>query len=314
MKIAVVGAGGFVGQALTRRLQDNGHAVVPIVRTPSGLTDERPIKDLLSADWPTLLDGVGVVVQLAARVHIMNDTATDPLAEFRRVNRDGSIALFSAAARAGVKRYLFVSTIKVNGEATQLGAPFRADDPPAPADPYGISKLEAELALARLAEEGGPELAIVRPPLVHGPGVRANFETMMRWLQRGVPLPFGRITQNRRTLIGIDNLVDLLVTCLLHPAAANQTFMAGDGQDVSTAQLLRLLSASLGRPARLLPVPISLLQAAARLAGRGAAIQRLTGSLQADIAKTRTLLGWTPPISLEEGLRRTAAAFLSAAQ
>ncbi|MBA3677886.1 MAG: SDR family oxidoreductase [Sphingosinicella sp.] len=310
MKAAVVGAGGFVGRALTTRLRAEDHFVLPVVRSPAGISGELSIDDLSTADWPAIFAGVEVVVLTAARVHIMNDPSTDPLAEFRRVNRDGSLAVLRGAIEAGARRFLFVSTVKVNGEETSADQPFRADDLPAPNDPYGVSKFEAEQALKLLAAESDIELTIVRPTLVYGPGVGANFETMMRWVSRGLPIPLGAITNNRRSIVGIDNLVDLLALCLSAPAAANQTFMAADGRDLSTAELLREVGGALGRPARLLSVPKGLIDFAARLLGKGAAVRRLTGSLQVDITKTRDMLGWSPPESIEEGMRRTADAFL----
>lgn len=306
MKVAVVGAGGFVGQTVTRRLRQNGHDVVPIVRTPRGLPDERKIDDLASADWPALLNGVEAVVHLAARVHVMNDTAADPLAEFRRVNCAGALKTAEGAAEAGVRRFLFISTIKVNGEETRPGQAFAADDVPQPVDPYGISKMEAEQALLELGERTGMEVTVIRPPLIHGPGVRANFESMMKWIRRGVPLPLGRVTENRRSLVGVDNLADLISVCLTHPAASGQRFMASDGRDVSTRELVELVAAAMGVKARLLPVPTGPMLSAARMAGKGAAANRLLGNLQVDISKNRELLGWSPPVSLEEGLRRAA--------
>jgi UDP-glucose 4-epimerase len=241
----------------------------------------------------------------AARVHVMAESVADPLAEFRRVNVQGTLNLARQAAAAGVRRFVFVSSIKVNGEATQLGRPFMADDAPAPLDAYGVSKMEAEQGLLETARQTGMEVVIIRPPLVYGPGVKANFAAMMRWLRCGVPLPLGAI-HNQRSLVALDNLVDLIVTCLTHPAAANQTFLVSDGEDVSTTELLRRMGQALGRPARLIPVPVSWLKLAATLVGKPDVAQRLCGSLQVDIEKTRRLLVWTPPISLDEGLRRAA--------
>jgi UDP-glucose 4-epimerase len=252
------------------------------------------------------IETVDAVVHLAARVHVMQETTADPLAEFRRVNVQGTMNLARQAASAGVRRFVFVSSIKVNGEATQLGRPFMADDAPAPLDAYGVSKMEAEQGLREIASQTGMEVVIIRPPLVYGPGVKANFAAMMRWLKRGVPLPLGAI-YNQRSLVALDNLVDLIVTCLTHPAAANQTFMVSDGEDVSTTELLRRMGQAMGHPARLLPVPASWLKVAAGLVGKGDVAQRLCGSLQVDISKTRELLGWVPPVSLDEGLRRAAA-------
>jgi nucleoside-diphosphate-sugar epimerase len=256
-------------------------------------------------DWQGGLQGCEAVVHLAARVHEMVDNATDPLTEFRRVNVEGTLNLARQAIAAGLRRFVFISSIKVNGESTPLGQAFVADDVAAPQDPYSISKYEAELGLRRLAAESAMEVVIIRPPLVYGPGVKANFQNMICWLKRGVPLPLGTI-HNKRSLVALDNLVDLIITCLDHPTAANQTFLVSDGEDLSTTELLRRMGLALGRPARLLPVPVSLLKVGAAVLGRRDMAQRLCGSLQVDITKTRTLLGWNPPISVDEGLRRSA--------
>jgi len=239
----------------------------------------------------------------------MHETANDPLAEFRKVNVDGTLNLARQAAAAGVRRFIFISSIKVNGEGSALGAPYLADAKPAPADPYGISKMEAEQGLRALAAETGMEVVIIRPVLVYGPGVKANFRSMMSWLNKGVPLPLGAI-HNQRSLVALDNLVDLIVTCIDHPAAANQTFLVSDGEDLSTTELLRRMGAALGKPARLLPVPAFMLQAGAALLGKRDMAQRLCGSLQVDISKTRELLNWTPPVSVDQALAKTAAHFL----
>lgn len=260
-------------------------------------------------DWSEALKNVEQVVHLAARVHVMNDKSPDPLAEFRRVNVEGTAALARQAAVAGVRCFVFLSSVKVNGEFTEVGKPFTADDVPAPEDPYGVSKLEAEQLLRQIAGETGMEVVIIRPPLVYGPGVKANFESMMRWLARGVPLPLAAVTENRRSLVVLDNLVDLIVTCLNHPAAANQTFLVSDGEDLSTAQLLKRMGAAMGHPARLFYVPPALLKLGATVLNKPGIYQRLCGSLQLDITKTRQLLGWTPTVSVDEGLRRTAEGF-----
>ena len=235
----------------------------------------------------------------------MADTAADPLAEFRRVNVQGTLNLARQSAVVGVGRFVFISSIKVNGEATQLERPFTADDAPAPIDAYGVSKMEAEQGLREIALQTGMEVVIIRPPLVYGPGVKANFAALMRWLRYGVPLPLGAIP-NRRSLVSLDNLVDLILTCLTHPAAANQTFLVSDGEDVSTTELLRRTGQALGRPARLIPVPASWLKLAAAMVGKPDVAQRLCESLQVDIEKTRRLLGWSPLISLDQGLKQTA--------
>ena len=262
-------------------------------------------------DWSEALTRVSTVVHCAGRVHIMTEQATDPLREFRQINVDGTLNLARQAAEAGIRRFVFLSSIKVNGESTNSGCPFTADQQPEPGDPYGVSKMEAELALRSLTSHTGMEVVIIRPPLVYGPGVKANFLEMMRWLARGFPLPLGAVTQNKRSLVALDNLVDLVETCIDHPAAANQTFLVSDGEDLSTAALLRRLSLALGRPARLMPVPVGLLKLGAGLLGRSAVAQRLCGSLEVDIGKTRELLGWSPPVSVDEGLRRTAEYWLN---
>jgi nucleoside-diphosphate-sugar epimerase len=255
-------------------------------------------------DWTNALRNVKQVVHLAARVHIMNDTSSDPLAEFRRVNVEGTANLARQAAAAGVQRFVFLSSIKVNGEFTVAGQPFTADDVPAPQDPYGISKHEAEQSLRQIADETGMEVVIIRSPLVYGPGVKANFAAMMRWLARGLPLPLAAATQNRRSMVALDNLVDLIVTCLHHPAAARQTFLVSDGEDLSTVDLLRRMGVAMGRAARLFYVPTACLKLAAKLVNKPGIYQRLCGSLQLDITKTRQMLGWAPSVSVNEGLQR----------
>ncbi len=313
MTTLVTGANGFVGSALCARLLRGGTAVRGAARFQSTLPDgvEAIAVGSLSSvtDWTVALRSVDQVVHLAARVHVMNDKSTNPLAEFRQVNVEGTANLARQAAAAGVRRFVYLSSIKVNGEFTQEGHPFTADDAPAPEDPYGVSKHEAEQALRQIAADSGIEVVIIRPPLVYGPGVKANFESMMRWLARGVPLPLAAVTQNRRSLVALDNLVDLIRTCLSHPAAANQTFLVSDGEDLSTADLLRRMGAALGHPARLLYLPPSLLKLGAQAVNKPGIYQRLCGSLQLDIAKTRQLLGWTPPVSVDEGLRRAAEGF-----
>jgi nucleoside-diphosphate-sugar epimerase len=233
----------------------------------------------------------------------MQDDATDPLQAYRDVNANGTLNLATQAAQAGVRRFVFVSSIKVNGEVTRLGKPFTADDLPSPVDPYGVSKREAERGLHEIEVRTGMEVVIVRPPLVYGPGVKANFAAMMRWVARGIPLPLGAI-HNARSMVALDNLVDLLVTCVKHPSAAGQTFLVSDGEDVSTTELLRRTAQTMGKRAPLLPVPAFVLEAGAALVGKRAVAQRLCGSLQVDMAKTQTLLGWRPPLTLDEGLKK----------
>ena len=316
--VLVTGATGFVGKALIDSLVERGEVVVAAVRDPQARLNPHVTVSCITSldeqtDWRSSLEGVQVVVHLAARVHVMADTESDPLTAFRKVNVEGTLNLARQAAAAGVKRFVFVSSIKVNGEGTAPGQPYRADDTPAPIDPYGISKMEAEQGLLLLAGDTGMQVVIIRPVLVYGPGVKANFLSMMRWLDKGVPLPFGAI-DNRRSLVALANLVDLIVTCMTHPAAANQTFLVSDGEDLSTTQLLRRMSQALGKKARLLPIPSALLARTANLLGKRALSQRLCGSLQVDIEKNRSLLGWTPVVSVDDALAFAARHYQEHAQ
>ena len=311
----VTGGSGFVGRALINRLTlIAGSTVIAPVRNvatkfPVGVRSI-PFTNLdATFNWSDELKDVDCVVHAAARVHVMNDVSADPLAAFRKVNVEATLNLARQAAASGTKRFIFISSIKVNGEGAEPGTVYRADDVPAPIDPYGVSKLEAEQGLKELAAVTGMEVVIIRPVLVYGPGVKANFLSMMRWLYRGVPLPFGAV-HNQRSLVAIDNLVDLIVTCSDHPAAANQVFLVSDGEDVSTTQLLRKLAGALGKPARLLPIPVWLMRGAAALLGKRALSDRILGSLQVDISKNRQLLGWTPPVTLDKALSLTAQHFL----
>ncbi len=312
--LLITGASGFVGSALCQRLATVEDltpraALRPSSQSPLAGIDAVTVADLSAdTDWQAALIDVDVVVHAAARVHVMKETATDSLAEFRRVNVQGTLNLARQAAAAGVRRFIFISSIKVNGETSQPGRPLHADDTPAPQDAYGVSKHEAEQGLQAVAAETGMEVVVIRPVLVYGPGVKANFLSMMRWLERGVPLPLGAV-HNRRSLVSLGNLVDLIITCVEHPAAAGQTFLASDGEAVSLSELLRALGRALGRPARLVPVPAALLQTGAALLGRRDLAQRLLGSLQVDITKNHQLLGWRPPYTLEQGLAATAHAF-----
>jgi nucleoside-diphosphate-sugar epimerase len=309
-KVFVTGASGFLGTALIDRLAVQGFSCTAALRRsvaslpPAVQTVKFDSLDD-AFDWSHALAGQEVVVHCAARVHVMNDTSADPLMEFRKVNVLGTLHLAAQAAAAGIRRFIFISSIKVNGESTQKGAPFKADDAPLPRDPYGISKMEAEKGLLALAAETGMEVVIIRPVLVYGPGVKANFQSMMRWMDKGIPLPFAAI-DNRRSLVALHNLVDLIITCISHPSASNQIFLVSDGNDLSTAGLLIRMAQALNKRARLFPVPDYLLQGAAVLLGKSSISQRLLGSLQVDISKTKNLLQWEPPLSVDAALKATA--------
>lgn len=314
-RVLVTGASGFIGRALVTRLLNEGHHVRAAVRTPVPelVAEQVRIGDLgPGTDWTHAVAGCDAVVHAAARVHVLRERAAAPLAEFRRANVEGTLRLAQHAAAAGVRRFVFLSSIKVNGEETQPGQPFRATDTPAPVDAYGLSKLEAEAGLRRIAAEAGMQFTIVRPPLVYGPGVKANFLALMRALHRGLPMPLGAI-HNKRTLVALDNLVDLIALCVVHPAAADTLLLAGDDEDLSTTELARRLADALGVRPRLWPLPARLLETGARLFGAGALAHRLCRWLQIDISGARERLGWSPPVGVNEALRRTAAHFLRSA-
>jgi nucleoside-diphosphate-sugar epimerase len=304
MRVLVTGANGFVGRSLCGCLNTHGHVVVPAVRRVSGLVGETVVGCFDGAtDWTSVLEACDVVVHLAARVHVMNDRVQDPLVLYRATNTDATLNLARQAVAAGVKRFVFISSIKVNGEGREL--PYSEFDLPSPQDAYAISKWEAEQGLRAIESSTGMQVVILRPPLVYGPGVGANFLRLMRSVERGLPLPFGRV-DNRRSLLYLGNFTDAIRVCLDHPAAAGQTFLLSDGEDVSSADLIRRLALAMHRPARLLPLPPSWLRAAGVLFGRGAEVDRLLGSLSVDSSKIRRELGWRPPFSMDEGLSQTA--------
>jgi nucleoside-diphosphate-sugar epimerase len=307
----ITGAHGFVGSGLVARLAGDKVETLACIRGGMVLLPEgvrvAPLGELnAKTDWRDVLVGVKNLVHLAARVHVMHDTEADPLKAFRAVNVDSTLNLARQAAAEGVKRFVFVSSVKVNGECTLPGRAYSEADIPDPQDYYGKSKQEAEQGLRQLSAETGMEVVIIRPPLVYGPGVKANFAALMRAVQRGWPLPLGAV-HNQRSLVALDNLVDFIITCITHPQAANQTFLVSDGQDLSTTELVRGMAQAAGVPGRLLSVPVWAMQAAASLMGKGDVVQRLCGNLQVDISKARSLLGWVPPVSVEDGLRQAMA-------
>lgn len=309
--VLITGGTGFVGKALVRELLARfDHRVVLasrqlVAQVPKG--GEQFLFAQLDAqtDWRVGLAGVDTVIHMAARVHVMNDTEKDPLAAFRKTNVDATVNLAKQAAEAGVRRFIFVSSVKVLGEETLLGRPYTAASTCLPMDPYGLSKLEAEQQLMEIARQTDMAVVIIRPPLVYGPDVKGNMKSMLAWLRRSIPLPFGAI-YNKRSLVALDNLVDLIITCIDHPAAANEIFMVSDGEDLSTTDLLRRTARVMGKRVILLPIPAPWLRYGAGMLGKKDIAQRLCGSLQVDIVKTTELLNWKPPITVDEGLRRMA--------
>jgi nucleoside-diphosphate-sugar epimerase len=309
-RLLVTGANGFVGNAVCKQAVNNGHAVRGAFRIAGDVhnsIDPFVVSNInCLTEWGISLREVNAVVHLAARVHVMHDTEADPLAAFRAVNVEGTLNFARQAAAVGVRRFVFVSSVKVNGERTLPGRAFTEADASNPQDAYGQSKYEAEQGLRQLSADTGMEVVIIRPPLVYGPGAKANFAALMRVVQRGWPLPLGAV-HNQRSLVALDNLVDFILTCIANPLAANQTFFVSDGQDLSTTDLVRSMARVAGVPARLLPVPVWVLNKGASFIGKGDGMQRLCGNLQVDISKAHSLLGWLPPVSVDEGLRRTMA-------
>ena len=305
--VLVTGASGFLGSALSKSLSTSTHfnvsaacrnepAVVAKNSFVVGAIDE-------NTDWSDALRGQTVVVHTAARAHVMEEDSSDPLSEYRKVNVDGTLNLARQSVEFGVKRFIFISSIKVNGEATAKGKPFKSSDIPNPQDAYGISKWEAERALWELAKESEIEIVVVRPPLIYGPQVKGNFSSLLKLVRLGVPLPLGRV-QNLRSLVGIGNLIALITTCVDHPKAANQTFLVSDNRDLSTSELLERLGQAASKSVWLIPVPIKFLRIVAACMGKRAIAERLLGSLQVDISMTMDCLDWMPPDSVEEGFKR----------
>lgn len=309
MPVLITGASGFIGREITNQLITHGANVRAAVRKVSKVDLERLAPTLGSqANWYPVLEGASAVIHTAARAHMLNDQSADPLAVFREVNTVGTLVLARQAAAMNVKRFVFLSSIGVNG--VENTSPFREFDLPNPVEPYAVSKLEAEKGLLEIAKETGMEVVIIRPPLVYGPNAPGNFGRLVSAVRRGVPLPLGSVTRNRRTLVGLDNLVDLILTCLHHPAAANQIFLAGDGEDISTTDLLRKIALAFQVPSRLLPFPLAWLELGASVVGKKAIVNRLCGSLQVDIGKARSLLAWSPPLSLDQGLNKVVRGML----
>ena len=312
----VTGATGFVGRALVSELLTKDCQIKALVRKTSGLPVEveQVVVDLGEIEGQVAINaaftGLDVVVHAAARVHMIQDRSSNSLAEFRKLNRDVTLALAALAADKGVKRFVFLSSIGVNGNNSVM--PFSEKDTPNPQEPYAISKYEAEQGLLVLAKKTGMQVVIIRPPLVYGPNAPGNFGTLVNWLRRGVPLPLGAIN-NKRSFVALDNLVSFIALCAdrtRSPKAANQVFLISDGEDVSTTQLLRKVADALGKKPWLLPVPVGLMSFAARLIGKGDVANRLFGSLQVDSSKARDLLGWQPVITMDEQLNKTVAADL----
>lgn len=314
MRIVVTGANGFVGGGLISPLLERGHVVSAVTRKAAvSNLDSRVSKqiiDNLSAqqDWRSILANQQVVIHAAARVHVMNEGASDPLSEFRKVNVEGTLNLARQSAAAGVKRFIFISSIKVNGEQTFPGSPYTARTEATPTDPYGISKMEAEQGLLAIASSTGMEVVIIRPVLVYGPGVRANFRKLMVLIYKGVPLPFGAIN-NRRSFVSLENLVDLIMLCLEHPAAVNRVFLISDGEDLSTIALIQKIGSAMNKKTFLLPIPVWFLKLCACLLGKRSQLRRLCGSLEVDIDETRRLLGWAPPFKVDFSITKTVQDF-----
>ncbi len=314
-KVLLTGATGFLGCSLVVELVNRQFNVLAAVRRLTDFLPEIVQQEViteLSADtyWQSSLQDIDVVIHCAARVHIMNDKVSDPLSEFRAVNVDGTLNLARQAVEAGVKRFIFISSIKVNGEVSRDGYPFKADDKIYVTDPYGLSKYEAEQGLIALAENTSMEVVIIRPPLIYGPGVKANFHKLLSWVDRGLPLPFAAI-QNKKSFIALDNLVSFIIHCIDHPKAANEIFLISDGGDVSTPELLRKVANAFEKKVMLLSVPVSWMKFVARLLAKEDMANRLFGSLQVDSSKARKLLGWKPVITMDEQLKIIAKLGLS---
>jgi UDP-glucose 4-epimerase len=301
-EILLTGSSGFVGNALLGVL-DPKHLSILGRKSVQGYFKAFFQADIAgNTDYSAALKGIDVVIHSAARVHVMDEKSSDPLAEFREVNTAGTLNLAQQAADSGVKRFIFISSIKVNGEKTFPGKPFQYDDKPMPEDAYGISKAEAETGLRQIALKTGMEVVIIRPPLVYGPGVKANFAAMMSLAKKNLPLPLGAI-HNKRSLVAIDNLVSLVITCIRHPKAANQIFLVSDDHTLSTTELIETMFNAIGKKAMFVPVPVKLLHFLANLIGKGSVIERLYGNLEVDIEFTKNTLSWRPVVSVQDAIK-----------
>ena len=304
-KLLITGYSGFVGNHLATQLQSHFQLNL-LGRKPSNLGNVY-IHDLdANSSYGNALESIDVVIHCAARVHIMDDVASDILSEFRTMNTQGTVNLAKQAAQFGVKRFIFLSSVKVNGESTTNQSPYTVADIPEPEDPYGVSKAEAEQQLLALGNETGMEIVIIRPPLVYGEGVKANFASLMRFVGKGLPLPFRAIKNNKRSLVSVYNLVDLIKICIDHPKAANQVFLASDDNDLSTAEMVALMAKVQNKKNLALPVPVWCFKLAGKLFNKNDVIDRLTGSLQLNVAHTKNTLNWTPPYSIEHGFKLAA--------
>ncbi|MEL4292818.1 SDR family oxidoreductase [Shewanella xiamenensis] len=313
MKILLTGYSGFLGAHLVQALKSD-YDLILLGRTKSdSLNCEYVFCDMTPPfDFQEAVSSCDIVIHMAARVHVMHEQELYPLSVFREINTHATITLAQQAALAGVKRFIFISSIKVNGDSTTDRKPYTVNDDPVPEDPYGISKAEAEQGLLDIAENSGMEVVIIRPPLVYGKGVKANFSSLLNLVSKGLPLPFGCITQNKRSLVSVSNLVDLIITCIEHPKAGNQVFLVSDDHDVSTSEMVREMAIALGKPTWQLPLPIWCYKLIGILFNKSDVVDRLTGSLQVDISYTKDTLGWKPPHTLQEGFKQTAQAFLQA--
>ena len=308
--VLITGAGGFIGSALCEKISAEGRQVrgtfrseIDVSRLPNGVEAVSIASIDSDTKWNDALTGIDTVVHLAARVHVMDDVSSNPLTEYRKVNVEGTKCLAVAAANAGVKRFIFISSIKVNGEGR--AAAYTEDDEEAPEDSYGVSKWEAEQELHKISDTTGIEVVILRPPLVYGPGVKANFMRLFKIVEHGIPLPLSSI-KNRRSFIYLGNLIDAIITCMTNPNAAGKTYLVSDGEDVSTPELIRMIGAVFRRRALLLPVPVCIMRMAGRITGKYDEVERLIGSLTVDISKICKELEWKPPYTMEHGLRETA--------